>query len=44
MTVTATPVIRARMPTSITVRAAARRSTMIATTAEAGQHEQAQAA
>ena len=34
-TVTATPVIRAMMPTSITVRAAARRSTTIATTADA---------
>ena len=33
-TVTATPVIRAAMPASITVRAAARRSAMIATTAE----------
>ena len=32
---TATPVISDRMPNSITVRAAARRSAMIATTAEA---------
>jgi hypothetical protein len=35
ITVTATPVIRAMMPNSITIRASARRSTMIATTAEA---------
>ena len=35
MTVTATPVIRAAIPDSITVRAAARRAAMIATTAEA---------